>query len=261
MKKLLLIGFGLIAWSAYSQIEIRKPGETENLSGQTINVNISTSDVDPDDQWAYWAETKFHVYNFSGADLQMRLKRKIIIAATDWTDDICWPPNCFQAIGSEYLTPHNPPSNPAPIVYNGGSSVDLVSGPAEIKPQIHCKHPGSSATYLYLLTDVNDNVVYDSIYVKYNYLNDLSVPTNTATVKTTEIGLSPNPANEMVSIQAEAITNGEIQIVDVLGNVVYKGTFNSTKKLNTSEFRSGVYFITIQADASRGLTKKLIVKH
>lgn len=268
MKKLLLIGFGLIAWSTYSQVEIRRHDETQDLSGQTINVDISTSDVIPDDQFSFWEGTKLYVYNLSGGDLQMRLKREIVVSATDWTDNICWPPNCFQTKDMNapfetlvnFITPHNPPSNPAPIVFDGGTATNL-SSTAEIKPQIYCQHPGSSATYRYSVVDINDNTVYASITVKFNYLDDLSVPTTSAVAKTTEIALSPNPSNDMVSIQAEAITNGEIQIVDVLGNVVYKSSFNSSKKLNTSEFRSGVYFITIQADNTKGLMKKLVVKH
>ncbi|MCO5261141.1 MAG: T9SS type A sorting domain-containing protein [Crocinitomicaceae bacterium] len=258
MKKLLLLGFGLIAWSAYSQFEIRKPGETTDLSGQTITVNITTDDVDPTDQWAYWADTKFHVYNLSSQDVKLRLERKINVAATDWDDQICWPPTCYPTSGvTIYLTP-NSGSNSAPIVYAGGTTTDKSNAPAEIKPQIYPKHPGSSATYVYTVIDADNNTRYDSIIVTYNYINTVSINN---VVKTSEVSFSPNPASDFVTIQAENITDGDIQIVDVLGNVIYQNKFNATKKINTAEFKNGIYIVSISGNNSKGVTKKLVIRH
>lgn len=259
MKKILLFGFGLMTWAAFAQVEIRNVGETTNLDGQTLTVTIPTSEVDPNDEYAYWAHTKFHVYNLSGGDLQMRLRRDVVTAATDWVDQICWPPTCFPTNQvATYLTPHSNPSNPAPIVFDGGTTTDKNGGsPAEIKPQIYPKHPGSSATYKYTVVDVNNATEYASVTVIYNYIDDASVKA----VKNTEITFSPNPASDAVTIQAEAITNGSIQIVDVLGNVVYTSNFSGTKKINTSDMKNGVYIVSIQGDNAKGITKKLVVRH
>lgn len=79
--------------------------------------------------------------------------------------------------------------------------------------------------------------------------------------KSAELLLSPNPVSDMVTIQAEGVTDGKIRIVDVLGNTVYTGDFNNAKKLNLSDYKNGVYFVTIQSVSDKGLTKKLVVRH
>lgn len=259
MKKLLLFGFGLMTWAAFAQVEIRNVGESDDLNGQTLTVTIPTSEVDPNDEYAYWGHTKFHVYNLSGGDLQMRLRRDIVVPAADWVDQICWPPTCYPTNQIPmFLTP-NTVANPAPIVFDGGNTTDKNSGsPAEIKPQIYPKHPGSTATYKYTVVDINNATEYASVTVTYNYVLDNA---SVKSVKNSEITFSPNPASDVVSIQAEAITNGTIQIVDVLGNVVYTSNFSETKKINTSDMRNGVYIVSIQGDNTKGITKKLVVRH
>jgi hypothetical protein len=52
-----------------------------------------------------------------------------------------------------------------------------------------------------------------------------------------------------------------MRIVDVLGNVVSKETITGTKKIDLSNFRNGVYFITIETSNGKTINRKLIVKH
>lgn len=257
MKKIVLFLFGFTLLTGYSQIEIRKPGETQDISGTTITENVTLNDVPADDEWAYWGGSKFHVFNLSGSDQKFRLKRVRVSVPSDWDDQICWPPTCYPTSGAMYLTP-NTVANPAPIIYDGGSTTDLDGAVAEIKPQIYPGQPGSSATYRYIVTDATGDTHYDSITVVINYVNNLSI---SSVQKSVELTMSPNPATDYVMINAEGMSDAKIRVVDVLGNVVYTSEFNSAKKLSVTEFKSGVYFVTVQGESNKGFTKKLVVRH
>ncbi|NBN98595.1 MAG: T9SS C-terminal target domain-containing protein, partial [Flavobacteriia bacterium] len=43
--------------------------------------------------------------------------------------------------------------------------------------------------------------------------------------------------------------------------ILMKEQFISSKKINTSEFRSGVYFISFEAPGVKSFTRKIIVRH
>lgn len=77
----------------------------------------------------------------------------------------------------------------------------------------------------------------------------------------------PNPANEQASIEYALKVEGvsaKISISDVLGTQM--GEFpltyaNSSIKIPTKQYESGVYFYTLVVDNKIIITKKLIVKH
>lgn len=256
MKKILLSFLCFTIWGVQSQVEIRLPNETDNVAGTTLTYNVTLNDVPSDDEYAYWEGAKFYVYNMSNADVQYRLKRVKVSAPSDWKDNLCWPPTCYTY---SYLQQNNSitPVTGAPTVISGSSNTDQ-GGPAEIKPQFYPGTPGSTATYKYYVTNMAGTEYYDSITVVVNYLNNLSLST---VQKSVELSMSPNPANDYVSILAEGLSDAKIRVVDVLGNVVYTGDFNNSKKLNISEYKNGVYFVTIQNSSVKGLTKKLVVRH
>lgn len=81
------------------------------------------------------------------------------------------------------------------------------------------------------------------------------------TSKTIDLSLSPNPVADFVTVQAEGIVGGRIRIVDILGNIVHSSDFNSVKKLNLSDYKNGIYFLTVQSESNKGITKKLVVRH
>lgn len=174
MKKIILICFGIVSLQAFAQVEIRLPDDVTSVSGQTITVDFNLNDVDPNDQWAYWAGTKFHVYNGTGTDEQLRLKRVRVSVPSDWDDQLCWPPTCYPTSGDNFLTPSTG-TNPAPTVLAGTSTTNLNNAVAEIKPQIYPGAPGSSATYKYYVTDNSGSTNIDSVTIVFNYTNNLSI--------------------------------------------------------------------------------------
>ena len=96
-----------------------------------------------------------------------------------------------------------------------------------------------------------------SVNVRVNYINNVSINT----VKSIDFSVAPNPATDVISINAEGVVGGTLRVVDMLGNVIYVSDFNNSKKVNVSEFKNGVYFLTVQSGNSKGFTKKLVVRH
>jgi len=66
----------------------------------------------------------------------------------------------------------------------------------------------------------------------------------------------PNPATSSLNFQAnENLNNAKVQIIDVLGNVVYNGKINANNSISVANFKKGVYFLRIQNNAKTFTTK------
>jgi len=285
MKKIIaIISIGVVIFSFSAtifgqdlKVEIRKAGSTENVSGQTLKYTITTSDIPTSGEGYYiWEKAKFHVYNKSGANRPFRIKRIRVEVPNDWLDNLCWPPLCYDDLNNKelngyFITPSST-GNPAPIIED--NSTKVVGGAAdgsvaEIKPQVFPKQPGSKATYKYIVSDVSGTTDIDSITIEISYIvdPDASKPEDgtssisNSSVSASELILSPNPASDYVYIQADGILKGSIRIVDVLGNVVYSGGFDSNKKLSTSNYKNGIYFVSVQDSSTKTITKKLVVRN
>jgi glucose/arabinose dehydrogenase len=71
----------------------------------------------------------------------------------------------------------------------------------------------------------------------------------------------PNPATNIVSIKLQTQVMEHLKISDVKGSIIYTETLQSNqKKLNTSSFAKGMYFITITTKQGAKFVKKLMIK-
>jgi len=71
----------------------------------------------------------------------------------------------------------------------------------------------------------------------------------------------PNPANDIVSIKLQTQVMEHLKISDIKGSILYAETLQSNqKKLNTSSFAKGMYFITITTKQGAKFVKKLMIK-
>lgn len=262
MKKILLLVAGLFTLTAFGQIEIRKSGETANISGTEISFDIDLNEVPADDEWAFSERLKLYVRNTGSTNRDVVIVREEVDVPTGWRDNICWPPTCFNiAAGTtSYTTPGGPNLNTLlagadkdSVIVGGGTQKFI----AEIKPQFFPGNPGESALYKYSVKDVETSDILGSVDVRVNYIDNVSVNT----VKSVDFSVAPNPATDVISINAEGIVGGTLRVVDMLGNVIYVSDFNNSKKVNVSEFKNGVYFLTVQSGNSKGFTKKLVVRH
>ncbi|TNF46409.1 MAG: T9SS type A sorting domain-containing protein [Bacteroidetes bacterium] len=261
MKKTLLsaclISFSVAAF-AQDGIEIHYNGAGPDISGGTHEVNLyaSSPDVTPIDANTVLYEAHFDVTNNTGSDQQWRITRWAMVMPSTWpADQLCWPPLCYNATGEFYITPSSQ-GNPAPIVVNGTDQT-TNSELAEIKPRITIDvNNASYAHFRYYVTDAIGGNYVDSVDLTINFTLGVNSPKLTPA-----LSLAPNPANDQLNLTLSN-TSGTVKIVDVLGNVVYMNQASEgSNPINTSNFRNGVYFVTVEGIEGKSLTRKLIVKH
>ncbi|MDR1725135.1 MAG: T9SS type A sorting domain-containing protein [Bacteroidales bacterium] len=70
----------------------------------------------------------------------------------------------------------------------------------------------------------------------------------------TNISLYPNPAKDVINIEGEKINS--IEVVDLLGKVVYQGKETA---IDVSNLARGNYFVRVQTENGT-ITKKVIVE-
>ena len=78
-----------------------------------------------------------------------------------------------------------------------------------------------------------------------------------------QFDIFPNPASESVSVRIKTVSEiNSITVTDLLGQVIYtdKILLEGTTISNTSGWKNGIYFITINSSASVS-TQKLIIQH
>ena len=74
-------------------------------------------------------------------------------------------------------------------------------------------------------------------------------------VNSPEITLFPNPANDKLTVTVKEPST--IKVVNVLGTVVMEEKINSSKTMNVSDLKNGIYFVT---NTSTGRSIKFIKK-
>lgn len=165
--------------------------------------------------------------------------------SSSWTNMVCVGV-CFPASTmNPYCTPNS-----------ANGILSLAAGAnGEISYHVTINNGGyGTGTYKLYLGDCT--TFEDSIELQINYtvgVKELN--------QTPSFSMYPNPANDLVSIQLNNSKNGTVKIVDLVGNVVYSETISSSKTLNTSEFKNGIYFVTIESEGQRMTSRKLVVKH
>jgi hypothetical protein len=260
MKKSLFFLFlsALLSTSVFAQgdgISIQLDGAGPDISGGTHFVNLYGTSPELS---GGILEVHFVVTNTTGADKQWKITRKKINVPSSWIDQICWPPLCYNASGDVYMTP-NSGGNPAPTIVNGTNQTsDALL--AELKPRITPDlNNAAYSIYRYYITDVVTNAYVDSVDLNVNFT--LGV-TNAPKPQVPAISLSPNPANDHVTISLGNDNNGTIRVTDALGKVVMtENIYNGQKHLNVSDLKSGVYIVIVESPGMKSLTKKLIVRH
>ncbi len=73
--------------------------------------------------------------------------------------------------------------------------------------------------------------------------------------------LSPNPSTNQVELYWENMADGELEIYDMAGKLVYKNTLKATKyiAINTSTWISANYFINFKSITGRSFSKRLVI--
>jgi len=129
------------------------------------------------------------------------------------------------------------------ITVTGGSApYSFLWSNGAITEDITAVTPG---TYTVTITDINGCVTSGTYTVSYNIgINDPSVNAEAVT-------LYPNPAHENFTIDAVTTNILKVEVIDVLGQVVYAAQPNTTKVvISTENFSEGVYFARVYVEGA-----------
>lgn len=97
-----------------------------------------------------------------------------------------------------------------------------------------------------------------TVTINSNY-QTLSVNNNSPFIFTSsELQISPNPANDYVQLQSARPVKS-VEIFDITGKSIKKVNLSSSMLLNCSDLHNGIYFIRLEEETGKIVTKKLII--
>ena len=243
----LFIQFGALA---QDNIVINFEGQATDLSSGMGPYSMGTAS-------STVIDLPFEVYNNSAITQKWRITRVQLNVPAGWQDGLCWGHSTDPFGGTCYSSTQmstNPWTTP------GGAAVlfDLLPGEhGKMKAGIDpADGVYGTAHYRYYITSASGTNFLDSVDVIVDYVADIKPVKDILTVT-----LVPNPASDYINISASGTETLQFKMVDALGNVILRDQVNSSKKINTSEFRSGVYFLTFESPTIRPFTRKVIIRH
>lgn len=240
MKKTLLSILSVLTLSGLGMAQdysVNVQGETVNMSGEVYTEIIS-------EEANLLHIVDFQVHNNSGSSKNLLVKRSYLSITSGWEEQFCWGNPA--TTGTCYNNSSNPFSSAALAVANGDSIVLTVDITAPTS---------GTASMRYYFIETGSSSEVDSVDV---------IVTSTLSVddkKIFTVKISPNPANSFVNLSLDGSQPAEIKVVDVLGNVVLSETTTASKKLDVSNFRNGIYFVTVMGEGVKPVTRKLVVRH
>lgn len=223
-------------------IELRDVhGGSGLINGTTITINGKSSDFD------VAADIQATI---KGSSRKMKVtKKELFTGVSGMNNAICWV-SCSLPVS--YGT--NPIQDTDTLTVLQDSS-HIFNG--HIYPQ------GLYGTTKLRYVFYDDNSASDSAFV--DVIFDISNATSQEEVlKTIELKTYPNPVrNGQLTVSLNNIENGSIiMITDILGQVVYNRNVSSIKTIiNTSEYQTGVYFVSIKSNGQIVKTQKIMVSN
>lgn len=184
----------------------------------------------------------FMVDNDAGTQQSWIVTREIVSAPAGWQDYFCW--------GQDGLAGICYPPNSNQFYESNAESI-AAGASGRITVYVN-SNSGGSATYRFFVSTDGVNFI-DSVDLKVNSV--LSVDEKAPF----SLQLTPNPASSDLKITTN--TNSLVRITDVLGNIVYRDEVLGTKVVNVAKFKNGIYFVSVEANGEKPVTRKVIVKH
>ncbi len=246
-KKLLTLGLIISFSMSNAQIELREHNGSSTLLNETnFTVNAAlTNDINQD------VPVEIDVKSLYSTTKTLRVKKIEKSSTAPLSENaICWG---LCTIGVVWGTQPIVVSDPSPI--NAGATV-LYSG--HLYPKLD--HGTTVFRYVfYDMANTNDSTWID---VTFNITNPNSVSID-ETKKETTLSLFPNPATtELNVVLNSSESNKRVDIIDLLGKQVYSRTVPSESanfKINTINFKPGVYFVSVKANNNSIKTEKIII--
>jgi hypothetical protein len=250
MKSLLYSFVLLCSITALAQqdgIVITFEGQPTDVSGGTYTMTAPSNQV---------FDVPFHVENNTGQSHQWIITRYKVNVPSGWADGLCWG-SSSDPFGGICYSSSQMAANPWTSSSSASALFTINNGDyGKLKPQINPDDAVSgTAHYRYYISDPGSGYS-DSV--------DLIVDF-TASIKPVKeditISIVPNPASDYISITANGMDNASLKMVDVLGNIVFRDVISNSKTIVTSNFKTGVYFVTLEQPGLKPVSRKIIIRH
>lgn len=243
MKKFysLILAVSCLSFASSQDIEIYKTGSTVDISGTIIYASWEDPSV----------KELLTIKNISTGAKDLKIKRLKIDEVAGTTDYLCWGLSLNAGEGLCYPASSVSPVNP----WTSNDSYTFQSGNEGIL-YVYYTPDGNYGAAKYRYFVMEDGTALASVDVVFNYF--LSINNQ----KPTSISVYPNPAEDVLNIQVENLSqNGTIEVFDISGKQVLKTNIqNGKNQLNVSILNSGVYFYTVRNNRDIIETKKLLIK-
>lgn len=243
----------LISSFGWSQYDLYHEASCNTVNGSSIDISGSVY-TENNIPIGGSTEVKLYFKNMSGTTKAVSVKRLKINVPSVWTGTLCWGvcnPNDTLFEGgcySDAQMPTNPWMTPPLTISN-----DSV---AELKNHFNVVDTEGGGLFRYYF--MSANIILDSIDIQINA---------TATVSElgfdlSELSVYPNPASSKISLTAQGFT-GEysVFVTDLLGKAVYTSEVGAVKEIDVSNFKNGVYLITVAEKGEAIQTQRIVVKH
>lgn len=242
MKTTLLSAvFAIASAFSFGQISITVGGAT-HASGTSYTYSSAGASVD----------VIAHATNTTAAPINLTVQRVIENQIPSWKDLICWGTSSDGGLSGQCyfnIQGINPYTTPDSYTVDPGDYGDFKATITPEDPDFGC----GEYKYYFIL---DGTTILDSVEV---------VVCKTASVEELSpisVSVAPNPANSSFTVKANNANNATVKMVDVLGNLVLEETvMGPSKKVNTSNFRNGVYFVIVEAENKQPVNRKVIVRH
>jgi len=247
MKKIYLLLFGFFSLSSVAQTVITYQGQTENLSGGSFQMAAPTHEA---------FDVPFVITNNTGELQRWRVTRNRISVPTGWSDGLCWG-HITDPFGGTCYSSGQMPGNPWTTPAGAGANFDLLDGEqALMKATIDPENWTSGIAHYRYYISSNGTSYIDSVDLVIDFTASL------APVKEPiSVSITPNPASDYLMIALNGVENVNVKMVDALGSTIFKEQLNGSKKINTSDMRSGVYFLVFDMPNNKAITRKVVIRH
>lgn len=225
MKHILLLISSILSIAGHSQNTLKVEDKNNNDVSKTL-VNVAGKSTD------FELVYHFYVRNTSGSDEIVKAKRIELDVNCSTEHALCWD-LCPPATASCSST-----------ILNNSNTRTITAGNYDDTGVGHLYPKGNSGSSKYRYVFYLDSNPDDSTYVDVNYDVLLTINDKSEEVFT----LSPNPANDLLTLKTVNSLKFTVKLVNVLGNVVMNEEIISDKTFDVSQYQRGIYFLTITND-------------
>lgn len=240
MKKnpflVLVCSFLILNSNAQVEIRLGNTGSTPDISG-TEHVEIVNSDQ--------LVSVVFQVKNTSGASHNYIIRRDRLIEIPAWTDSFCWA-ICYNA-GSMNSNSWTAP-DPFTIGANGAQLLITDTD----------THGSGTELYRYYVINQDNSMIEDSVDLRITSV--LGIENHHQEEQF--VSVYPNPVSTILTVNTKGLDGSvELKMVDVLGKVVLTESGAPLNKVDVSDFKNGVYLVSIYNNGDLIQTKRIAINH